>query len=168
MILLALYRQTPGLFATVFQKISFPNMRFFFAARRGYSTFLGDATATKSAVLRETVPSTAVHTKMNCQLSQRHVSHPVLDFRSISKKAPANLRKQGLDILDNAFRKHGFIHLSHHEIPQGLVDAAFDWVCCIKATFGQHERRQLTTQDNSLFRLPLHHQIPRAAFNQSF
>lgn len=129
-------------------------MRSIFVARRGYSTFLRNSIGTKSVVLRETIPRTAVHPKMNRQMSQKNINHPVLDFRSITKEAPAKLRKEGLDILDNAFRTHGFIYLSHHEIPPGLVDAAFDWVCCISATSGRYGRRQLTAQDNSLFCLP--------------
>ena len=84
-------------------------MRSIFVARRGYSTFLRNSIGTKSVVLRETIPRTAVHPKMNRQMSQKNISHPVLDFRSITKEAPAKLRKEGLDILDNAFRTHGFI-----------------------------------------------------------
>lgn len=104
---------------------------------------------------------------MNCQLSEKHISHPVLDFRSISNDAPAKLRKEALNILDNAFRTHGFVYLSHHDIPQSLVNAAFDWVCYIRVTFGRYELRQLTTQDNTFFCLALRDQIARTAFNQS-
>ena len=141
MALFSLLRRTSGLLATDTTKTSSLKMRSICVARRDSSTFFRGQAGAANVVLKKPVLNTAVHPKTvhpktNSRLSKNHVSHPVLDFRSISKDVPAELRREAFDILDNAFRTRGFIYLSHHGIPQSLVNAAFDWVCYARETVG--------------------------------
>lgn len=62
-------------------------------------------------------------------LANSQFEHPVLDFRSLSRDAPAGLRDDALRRLDDAFRTHGFIYLTHYGIPESLIGETFDWVC---------------------------------------
>lgn len=150
MTLFSLLRQISGLLATDTTRSSSLKMRSISVARRDYSTFRSQA-GVANVVLKKPVLNTAVHPKTHSRLSKNHVSHPVLDFRSISKDAPAELRREAFDILDNAFRTRGFIYLSHHSIPQSLVNAAFDWVCYARETVGQYELRQLICSRQHVF-----------------
>ncbi|KAF2758112.1 Clavaminate synthase-like protein [Pseudovirgaria hyperparasitica] len=63
-----------------------------------------------------------------CDQVAKTPKHHVVDYRTIAKDAPPEVRKEALKAVDDALRSHGFFYLSHHSVPPPLLAAAFDWM----------------------------------------
>ena len=51
---------------------------------------------------------------------------PVVDFRQLHGEPEE--REMALRQMDESFQSFGFLYVSHHSIPQEMVDEAFAWV----------------------------------------